>query len=81
MKRTCATCGKKSYSTQEGAIAVALRCSRLRGTALRIYQCPQHETWHLTSRPTWHERPPEPPTATQGYQRPPTRPRSVKALT
>ncbi|MEU8079257.1 hypothetical protein AB0B31_27900 [Catellatospora citrea] len=69
MKRTCATCGKKSYATHERAITVALRCSRLRGTALRVYHCPQHETWHLTSRATWHEHPPEPPVATLGYRR------------
>lgn len=73
MKRTCATCGKKSYSTQERAIAVALRCSRLRGTALRVYHCPQHETWHLTSRTTWHERQPAPPVAELSY-------RTVKVL-
>ncbi|WP_212844922.1 hypothetical protein [Catellatospora sp. IY07-71] len=69
MSRTCATCGKKSYDTPERAIAVALRCSRLRGTALRVYHCPRHETWHLTSRATWRERPPEPPVAALGYRR------------
>lgn len=69
LNRTCATCGKKSYDTPERAIAVALRCSRLRGTALRVYHCPRHETWHLTSRATWRERPPEPPAAALGYRR------------
>ncbi|GAA2395442.1 hypothetical protein Cme02nite_55670 [Catellatospora methionotrophica] len=33
------------------------------------HHCPQHETWHLTSRATWHERPPAPPVATLGYRR------------
>ncbi|MFC7247610.1 hypothetical protein ACFQO7_34540 [Catellatospora aurea] len=69
MKRTCATCGKKSYPSQERAISVALRCSRLRGTALRVYHCPQHETWHLTSRPTWQERPSSPPAAELNHRR------------
>lgn len=69
MKRTCATCGKKSYPSQERAISVALRCSRLRGTPLRIYRCPRHESWHLTSRPTWQQRPPAPPAAVLNHRR------------
>ncbi|MEU7822458.1 hypothetical protein [Catellatospora sp. NPDC049133] len=71
MKRTCATCGKNAYPSQDRAISVALRCSRQRGTALRVYHCPQHEAWHLTSRATWHDpTPPPPPVAEPGYRRP-----------
>jgi hypothetical protein len=48
---------------------VALRCSRLRGTALRVYHCPRHESWHLTSRATWRQPPSQPPITRLGYRR------------
>lgn len=70
MKRTCAACGKNAYPSQDRAISVALRCSRLRGTALRVYHCPQHESWHLTSRAAWHDPSPAPAVAEPGYRRP-----------
>lgn len=70
--KRCPHCAKRSYNTQVRAITVALRCSRLRGTALRVYHCPYSHGWHLTRRPAW--RPPAGSTTTSprrgaGYRR------------
>lgn len=41
--------GKRRRSLMQ-AIAAAIRLSR-RGTPLRVYRCPDCETWHLTKQP------------------------------
>lgn len=53
MAKICKECGKNAYRTDVSAITVALRCSRARGTALRVYRCPHQRVWHLTNRTTW----------------------------
>lgn len=50
--RVCDRHGKKCYPTQRAAISAALRYSRKRGVALRVY--PQAGCgFHLTSKRKW----------------------------
>lgn len=46
--KRCEGCGKQRYPTMRRAIHVALVCSRLRGTPLRVYPCPRASGYHLT---------------------------------
>lgn len=48
--KTCAMHGKKIYPTRNAAIRAALRYSRSRGTALRVYADPACGSVHLTSK-------------------------------
>lgn len=63
MVTICKNCGKHAYCSDTFAITVALRCSRSRGVALRVYRCPHRRGWHLTSQSTWITSPGKPPTA------------------
>lgn len=50
---TCGASGKRRYPDELTAIAAALRCSKRRGVALRVYRCPDCEAFHLTRRRRW----------------------------
>lgn len=45
--------GKAGYLSEDTAIRVILRASRLRGTALRMYRCEECKQIHLTKRRYW----------------------------
>lgn len=46
----CALHNKKAYPSNKAAIGAALRYSRKRGTALRVYRDPSCGCIHLTSK-------------------------------
>jgi hypothetical protein len=48
----CPTQHKRCHPDYETAIAAAIRLSARRGVALRVYQCPHCQSWHLTKRCT-----------------------------
>lgn len=47
----CEPCGKLRYLSQDHAVHVVLRCLRLRGGSLRIYECPiDPGMFHITKK-------------------------------
>lgn len=50
MARKCKACNKKKHSTQDAAIAAALRNSARFGGSNRVYECPHGNGWHLTTQ-------------------------------
>lgn len=50
-KRMCAECDKGAYDSELDVIHVLLRRSfRSGGLALRYYECPHGNGWHMTKR-------------------------------